>query len=152
MGDYPYNARRFSKLIKCFTESLWRRMCMLIPDASSQYKNDLIFVENTMKLWIDSLREYRTYNWQSKTFQYNEQHNYILKIEEVKKVLILLQEISVINSKINLELDVKQLEEIFQDTVPLSMNSVLVRNWEKALKKFYSILQSKSLLLAIFFK
>lgn len=72
MGDYPYNARRFSKLIKCFTESLWRRMCMLIPDASSQYKNDLIFVENTMKLWIDSLREYRTYNWQSKTFQYNE--------------------------------------------------------------------------------
>lgn len=46
----------------------------------------------------------------------------------------------------------KQIEEIFADTVPLSLNPVLTRNWQKSKKKFDSILQSKSLLLALFFK
>ena len=46
----------------------------------------------------------------------------------------------------------KQIEEIFSDTVPLSLNPVLVRNWQKSKKKFDSILQTKSLLLALFFK
>jgi dynein heavy chain 2 len=36
--------------------------------------------------------------------------------------------------------------------MPLSLNPVLLRSWQKCIKKFDSILQSKSLLLASFFK
>jgi len=66
--------------------------------------------------------------------------------------MVLLEEIILINSKISLELDIAEIEEIFEDTVPLSLNSILLRNWKKAKKKFDSIIQSKSILISIFFR
>lgn len=46
----------------------------------------------------------------------------------------------------------REISDIFEDTVPLSMNSVLSRNWQKSKKKFFSVLQSKSLLISLYFK
>ena len=63
-----------------------------------------------------------------------------------------MEEIAIINSRINLELDMKEIADIFEDTVPLSVNPVLSRNWQKSKKKFYSVLQSKALLISLFFK
>jgi hypothetical protein len=92
-------------------------------------------------------------NERNKRFPTTEKwEGYMDRIEEVKKVLILLDEIAVINRKINLELNIKEISEIFENVIPLSMNEVLRRNWEKGKRKFDLILQSKSLLIAVFFK
>ena len=67
-----------------------------------------------MKLWISTFDEYRTLNWQHKHFPFTEQlSSYSEKIEDVKDILILLEEIAIINSRINLELDMKEIADIF---------------------------------------
>lgn len=56
-----------------------------------------------MKLWINTFEEYRTLNWQNKHFPFTERLSaYTEKIEEVKKILDLFEEITIINEKINL--------------------------------------------------
>lgn len=152
-GEYQYNVRRFGNLLKCFTEVLWKRMCMMVPKVSPEYRSSLIFVESTMKFWVNRFEECRMLNERNKRFPTTEKwEGYMDRIEEVKKVLILLDEIAVINRKINLELNIKEISEIFENVIPLSMNEVLRRNWEKGKRKFDLILQSKSLLIAVFFK
>ena len=32
--EYNYSPRRFAKILKLFTECLWRRMCMMVPKVS----------------------------------------------------------------------------------------------------------------------
>lgn len=35
-GDqYPYPPKRFAKLMKAFTDALWKRMCIMIPKVST---------------------------------------------------------------------------------------------------------------------
>jgi hypothetical protein len=35
-GDkYPYNAKRFANLVKCFTATLWRFMTAQVPKVNS---------------------------------------------------------------------------------------------------------------------
>jgi hypothetical protein len=110
-GSFPYNVRRFAKLLKAFTDALWGHLSMMVPKVSPEHKHNLAFVESTMKLWINTFEEYRTLNWQNKHFPFTERlQNYTDKIEELKKVLALLDEITVINGRINLELDMRQIK------------------------------------------
>lgn len=70
-GDqYPYPPKRFAKLMKAFTDALWKRMCILIPKVSNEYKQNFAFIEIVMKLWISTFEEYRTLNWQNKHFPF----------------------------------------------------------------------------------
>ena len=54
-GDqYPYPPKRFAKLMKAFTDALWKRMCIMIPKVSTEYKQNFSFIELVMKLWINT--------------------------------------------------------------------------------------------------
>ena len=65
---------------------------MMVPHVSHEHKNNLIFIEATMKNWISTFEEYRSLNWQHKHFPFSEKlSNYLEKIEDVKEILVLLE-------------------------------------------------------------
>jgi len=51
-----------------------------------------------------------------------------------------------------LDLNLSEIEEVFANTVPLSTNPVLIRNWNKAKKVFMNVLDSKAFTLSTYFK
>lgn len=56
----------------------------------------------------------------------------------------MFDEIMKIKRKIALEIDFDELREIFMETVPLSLDPVLVKKWNKAKNIFFSNIESKS--------
>lgn len=71
-GDkYSYNPKRFGELMSVLTKTLWKRMCMLIPKVSNDYKATLTLIESTMKVWINTFNEYKSFNWQNKNFPFS---------------------------------------------------------------------------------
>jgi hypothetical protein len=80
-------------------------------------------------------------NWRTKAFPYAERtSNYTDKIEDVKGVLVLFDEIRFIKERIALDIDLAEIEDLFANTVPLSTNAVLARSWNKAKKVFFNVL------------
>lgn len=56
------------------------------------------------------MEEYRSGNWRVKTFPYTERkENYLEKIEDVKGILNLMEEVKKIKTKINLEIDIIEI-------------------------------------------
>jgi hypothetical protein len=108
-GDkFPYNARRFANLLKAFTNTLWRAMTSLIPKINAESMSKIVLVEEATKMWIRLFEEYREVNWRTKSFPFNERLKlYTDKIDEVKNILILFDEMKVIKSKMNLDIDLK---------------------------------------------
>lgn len=110
-GDkYPYNAKRFANLVKCFTATLWRFMTAQVPKVNSEAKTKIAMVEDLTKTWIKLLEEYRDVNWRTKAFPYAERtSNYLDKIEDVKGILVLFDEIRFIKERINLDIDLVEI-------------------------------------------
>ena len=106
-GDkYPYPSKRFANLLKAFTTSLWRDLSGMVPRVEAGAKNKLTFVEDVMKNWIKLLDQYRDVNWRHKPFPYAERMaNYTEKIDDVKSVLNLFDELRYIKLKAGIQLD-----------------------------------------------
>lgn len=110
-GDkYPYNPKRFANLVRCFTQTLWRFVTAQVPRVNSEAKGKIAMVEDIMKTWIKLLDEYRDVNWRTKAFPYAERtNNYLEKIEDVKGVLVLFDEIRFIKERIALDIDLAEV-------------------------------------------
>lgn len=153
-GDkFVYSPKRFANLVRCFTLTLWRFVTAQVPKVNSEAKGKIAMVEDVMKTWIKLLDEYRDVNWRTKAFPYAERtNNYLEKIEDVKGVLVLFDEIRFIKERIALDIDLAEVEDLFSNTVPLSTNAVLARSWNKAKKVFLNVLESKAFALSTYFK
>lgn len=67
-----------------------------------------------IKNWFKYYEEYSAGNWRTKSFPYIEKtFNYYDKIDDVKEVLSLFDEITRIKKKISIEIDFDELREIF---------------------------------------
>lgn len=92
--------------MRCFTSTLWRYLTAQIPKINSEAKKKIDMIDDIMKAWIKLLDEYRDINWRTKPFSYAQRTNlYLQKIEDVRRILVLFDEIRFIKEKINLELD-----------------------------------------------
>ena len=90
----------------------------------------MTFVEEAMKSWIRLLDEYRDINWRHKPSAYAERTSvYTDKIDDVKFVLNLFDELKYIKQKAGVQLDIEEAMETFAGIVPLSLNPILGRNW-----------------------
>jgi hypothetical protein len=77
---------------------------------------------------------------------------YTDKIEDVKFVLNLFDELKYIKLKAGVQLDLNEAMELFQGIVPLSLNPVLSRNWGKSKKVFLGLIENKAKTLGTYFR
>lgn len=84
-------------------------------------------------------------NWRAKTFPFTERvQSYYEKINDVREVLSLFDEITRIKKRVSIEIDFEELKDVFSETVPLSLDPVLVKKWNKAKNVFFSNIESKA--------
>jgi dynein heavy chain 2, cytosolic len=128
-------------------------MTAQVPRVNSEAKAKIAMVEDLTRTWIKLLEEYRDVNWRTKAFPYAERTStYIDKIEDVRSVLVLFDEIRFIKERIAVDIDLAEVEDLFASTVPLSTNPVLARSWNKAKRVFLNVLESKAFALSTYFK
>lgn len=109
-GDkFSYPPKRFANLVKTFTTTLWRELSSLVPRVEPGARTKVLFVEEAMKAWIKLLDEYRDVNWRHKPFGYAQRTAvYTDKIEDVKSVLILFDELRFIKEKAGIQIDLNE--------------------------------------------
>ena len=70
----------------------------------------------------------------------------------MKFILNLFDELKYIMQKTGVQLDLNEAMDLFSGIVPLSLNPVLGRNWEKSRKVFLGLIESKAVTLGGYFR
>jgi len=88
------------------TFSVWKALSVSIPTIASKYKGNVKRIDDIMKLWINTLKDYKDTMWRAKPVSIDLNLDaFAEKLVEVKRVLGQVEEIKIISKKISEEID-----------------------------------------------
>lgn len=141
INDYNYPGARFHKLVCLFTSALWMRLSQHLSQIEPGCRTKLTEIDDLFSYWVNTLKEYKEKIWDREFSGSVDFSENITRLRDLKEVCQLTDELAIVKKKLDSVDGIAEVEQLFGELSPLSINLAGSKQWELAKRRFSVLLE-----------